>query len=1374
MCSEEEPLEDELIDIIIDSGKEKFNITTFKHGKFLDVATSVCEMAGWDLSKTRFLFNGDRLENDKTFSENEVDNHALIDVMFEMVGGKGPTEDEMRMRILKMLEEADTATDDEQEETDNSCDATDASTDESHEKDTNSRLYEELKMKLRDGTLELDGSKDQDQKLLFLLETEHLQPYELLRLKNVYTLWEQNKEWREDLENDLVKKKTVKKKIMSQEHASKQVLKRSKRNSQEISKAPVEFVEEITPIKRQKLLATFGLNTPSPLKKNCHIDEMEMKRISVSVHLWAERKMGGVDFLHNARLESRHFEDIQKFTGPTSKWKLMKNRTTPQLRSLWRNTFEGKHSYRGDKKTGFENEFQRHSSIRPFCPFSHCSSGMMSQMDIDLIVLTPTRSNLKDKEGIVPSSSRQLFVDSCEKVDKVLDDENTVNLWPKLHPVEGSSGFLDPLIDENEQQEAKGELDQTTMSCVIQEEDNTLNESSGMNFDCKIDNCGKNFQTFFGLERHKIIKHSEIKLGKEESKCQICEKSVIYLDQHMRAKHSEVQKPKICEVCLLEVNSNMQKHRKACTKCRYCDYQNIIKARLLNHIKKCDKNPTKLSPEGHDEEPLDLRSPLKMILPDTDAENVDLVRTGVLRKEILMKEGLKNVIEASNNATVAISNKDVPVNLSEQRQIKDSNEKVDFERGRTKYPFDDQTTEEDYYSELDIDDTELFTVERRKKKDQMELELRKIDDLQNSEIEGDNFIVDKFEEFMRNKRSKDDNEGGYSKQTEPTTIKAYSNVVKTDILKAFHKLVEPFDARWLIDCKTPKVCKFEGEERLHVRPEEPIYMTSRILQEAMKRHEASGNSGNQKKKVIAAFNQLMAFIELHFTLKLNAYGVEVLNKVITYHQGVKSFISGTSQWKKNNDEEKEGFEKSKLLNDYENPNKDVEVLDKYKEYVKSEERILKISKLLEYSHPDAEAPPPSLMTEFGINVMEEIVGCTGCRPKVARHLMMGAVVDAKAGFNPYKTSNEDKTEEEDLDGDKIYRRVNPNLPPKEKACIHQIKNKSAICPESCELQCIPDGVNIWITWDKTQSTKGPYFLHIPTPIKKLMDRYDIIRTNFFKNKTPKFAASSSWMEDPKTPFFLNSACGSFPSLNLRKLSNLLGTDVTAYSFRKMVSTWALTHKSEEIRAAEEEALQHSLHVAKERYHQAKQVQPQNFTQTYTQEENLFPESFRRELDKGKSDIELRVAKKQEERAKVRFSNLVKEKVLSKKSKYEHRPLGPRNAILESDRQEFEQIFQDATGSELKGLVTTLKPVQFRDLVVREVCSSSGESGDKLRRIWSKLYEGDLQHGIRDIRRQAKENNWPLRKQNPGRKDRNSWIAHNLRKSCQAVQKFEDT
>ena len=114
-----------------------------------------------------------------------------------------------------------------------------------------------------------------------------------------------------------------------------------------------------------------------------------------------------------------------------------------------------------------------------------------------------------------------------------------------------------------------------------------------------------------------------------------------------------------------------------------------------------------------------------------------------------------------------------------------------------------------------------------------------------------------------------------------------------------------------------------------------------------------------------------------------------------------------------------------------------------------------------------------------------------------------------------------------------------------------------------------------------------------------------------------------------------------------------------------------------------------------------------------------------------------------------------------------------HSVLENDRSEFVQAMEEATESSLDNLVTTLKPVQWRNLIVRNTCSSTGEAGEKLRNLWTKIYRGNLQFGIRDERTRAKQDNWPLRKQNPGRKDRNSWIAHGLRKSCLAARKFGD-
>ena len=1386
---EEHPNEDEIINLQINFSTWQFRIIACNDVKFQNIVEQVCELAGWDPCNMRFILDGERLQNGLTLSENALYCNAIVDVFEELRGGKGgnPSDEAIRNMLDKYDSEAD-----------NDDDATDAANetddvDQSNKMDTsddNYNWYEDLKLQLKDGRLKLNRSHDLEKKLLFLLETESLQPYEMIRLRNIYSIWEHSLSLKDDSESS---KSIPKANEGNTDNTMKTIdgenkLKRTTSDSYQDSHSH----DDGTPNKRRLVLETVGLTSPSPLIKSSKVTEMDMKRLSVSVHLWAGRKMGGVQFLQMTRLTDAHFEDILTFAGPESKWKLMKGRTVRQVKSMWRNTYGGKHYHRGHQKTGFENEFQRHISSKEFCPFGHCSDGIMSPMDLDLIVLTPRKSLATGNEKKKEFSSRKLFDDNALSIDEdkgdssdmiigVTSEDITEEVLP-FKPVNPVVTFSQQVDTKSSQQaertsgQHKGtghqgdtfqfvDAKSAHSFCETNESEHHINskvsnESNNgtvtkeTNFVCEC--CDKSFHTFFGYERHYADKHSEVKVDKVWSHCPFCEKKVIYLDQHLRTKHSSMQKPSECEVCLQHISCSMLKHRKVCIKCRYCEYKNLKKARLLKHIENCTKNPGENIEQPT--EPLDLRSPLKRVAvnENQNSELESTLFTKVVKEKDLPPVTTANVLKTTDNIKeIATQSMNCDVG------------KEDLEKGRPRYPFDQESTDEDYYSEIDVDDEDQFTIARRLNKDVIEVKLREVDALINTEIEGDNIIVEKFTEFMRSKRHKESKEEGYSRQAEPSTITMYAKVVRNDILPSFHKLISPFDSRWLIDCVTPKHCRFDGEERLHVALEEPIYMTSRILLEAVK------NTRTQKKRVISAFNQLMDFIELQFTLKLNAYGVDVLKKVLTYHKGVKSFIKATSQWKNSKDEENESYETNKLLKDYQNPNKDIEVLEKYKEYIKSDERAQKINQLLSFAYPEHDKPSEALMTQFGVTVMEEIIACTGCRPKVARHLTMGAFIDAKPGFNPYDSNGDDSTIDEEIDGAQIRRRVNPNLPPKERACAHQLEHKSAQCPENCEKECMPEGYNFWITWDKTQSSKGPYFLHIPTPIKNLMDRYDVVRSNYFKGRDPKFGIDKFWLEDKNTPLFLNSACNTFPSLDLKRLSKILGVDVTAYSFRRIVSTWALTHKSGEIRAAEEEALQHSNHVAKERYIQNKQTIPQNLVQTYTQEENLFPKKFTDQFGENHSDIDLFIGERQKNREEARYSNLLKQKEMTKKERFETRPLGPRNTILDCDRKEFFELIEKVTGRRLETVLTCLKPVKWRDFIVRAVCSYDGGNRERLRELWIKVYKGDLLHGVSDERRRAKDLNWPSRKQNPGRRDRNSWISHALRKSCLGAQKGGD-
>ena len=132
-----------------------------------------------------------------------------------------------------------------------------------------------------------------------------------------------------------------------------------------------------------------------------------------------------------------------------------------------------------------------------------------------------------------------------------------------------------------------------------------------------------------------------------------------------------------------------------------------------------------------------------------------------------------------------------------------------------------------------------------------------------------------------------------------------------------------------------------------------------------------------------------------------------------------------------------------------------------------------------------------------------IIKSTGCRPVAVYRMPVGAYTSKKPGFNPYRITKDDCVLEEQQGESKIYRRLNPNLPPKNQACEHQLVNKTAHCPVDCDDKCEPEGFNIYCDWDKTSDTNGASYIHLAKPIKDLLDQYDIIKSKFFKEEILK-------------------------------------------------------------------------------------------------------------------------------------------------------------------------------------------------------------------------------------------------------------------------------
>ena len=631
----------------------------------------------------------------------------------------------------------------------------------------------------------------------------------------------------------------------------------------------------------------------------------------------------------------------------------------------------------------------------------------------------------------------------------------------------------------------------------------------------------------------------------------------------------------------------------------------------------------------------------------------------------------------------------------------------------------------------------------------MELDLRDIDTLENVAEEGDAKFLKQFRDFEIRKR-----------KNKVSTINMYTSAIKNHILPAFHQLYDPFEAEWILDCTTLKDCCFSGQKRQFLSPEEPAYFTSRILEEALKVIDSyGGRSGSERGTLLAASMDLVDFIEFHFNQRLNVYGPEPLAKLVPYHNGIRSYLKGTGSWTKSNDERAQAHENKKMIETYESPHKDIEILEKYKRYIESPSRINNITKVLNFATDDSPLPKPAEMTELGKITMGEVVCTTGCRPVVVRRLTNGSYGDKKPGFNPRKTSADDCVLEEEIENMKIFRRVDPNLPPRDRACKHQLEERTAECSVLCDDRVDPDGYNIFVTWDKTQGTKGPSYLHITKPLKVLMDCYFAIRSKFFQNKKAPSKLNDDWEHDDDTFFFLKSSGTGFEFLDMKHVSDEMGCDVTAYSFRRIVCTWGVSHEDSNIRGAEEQTLQHTMEIAKQRYQQNKQLLPQTFTQRYIEEENLFPKHIVDQIEKTEKSTKEMVKKTEKRRAKQRFKNLSEGREAYQTARKENRSLGINNRIFWTDKKKFKEILGNLQKRSFDSLLEEMKPKDWRQFIVRMVCTATGSEGEELREVWKKVYKGDLMWGVRDMR--TRHLSKQSRKTRHGN-DRNSWIASSLR------------
>ena len=866
-------------------------------------------------------------------------------------------------------------------------------------------------------------------------------------------------------------------------------------------------------------------------------------------------------------------------------------------------------------------------------------------------------------------------------------------------------------------------------------------DNKNIRWKCEVHNCETHFakevgyNTKDGLQKHYSAIHSSENLIFTKDKCPHCGKLVVFLKDHIRAVHKTKDLSRICPVCNLFIKSNMKQHSGICKKCPFCSYSNKKKKELLNHIDKKHPGLRSVKNEGYQEQPIDY-SPNKDKFADMNLSSSVKVVYQVNENDMLVNNIESAVDDESEGVILCTSN------------FQNNEPEEPLNQKRKRYPFDKLNSLEGYTSEYEEDDELDFTVKRRKFKDELELHLRQVSDQKEGIKKEDKKFLDLFMKFEETKRG-----------NKVSTCKMYTSAVRRYVLPAFHRLFNNFHAQMILDPKTEKNILFKGQPR-SVPSIKPVFLSRSVVEEALKEIESyGGQSGSERGNLLAAIEDLMEFIESSFDKSMDLYGPQHLEEVITYHKAVKTFIGARNFWNTSNKEKTIASEIKKTIQSYNDPTRMQDLLKSYKKYLKSEDYKITINKIFDYVR-NGEQLTPAMFNEAGHIVGSLIIQSTGCRPVVVRRMPYSSYVDKRPGWNPRAVSDGDCIVEFESEEEKIFRRVDPNQPPPGMGCEHQRCSKSAQCPFKCEASCDPDGWNISVTWDKTSGTKGPSQCHLVRLVKFVCDGYAILRVRQFPDE------NSVWLNE--APFLLTSSGKEFDFISLENMSKAMGMNITAYDFRRLVCTWAVSNPDPEIVQAEEEALQHTLKIARINYQQNTSIKPQLLTQTYAKEEELFPKIVQDTIEEFESSLNKEVKEMEDKSTKYRMEKVNKEKENYKKARKLNRPLGPKNRIREEDKDRFQETVEEITGESLLTYMSNLKPALWRKKIVRLVTTTEGSTGEELREVWIRIYEGDLEYGVRDERfKSLKED-----KQKKMGNDRNSWIASAIKTKFTAdLKKF---
>ena len=230
------------------------------------------------------------------------------------------------------------------------------------------------------------------------------------------------------------------------------------------------------------------------------------------------------------------------------------------------------------------------------------------------------------------------------------------------------------------------------------------------------------------------------------------------------------------------------------------------------------------------------------------------------------------------------------------------------------------------------------------------------------------------------------------------------------------------------------------------------------------------------------------------------------------------------------------------------PEKSIEnIMKGVADYLLSDDYTKQKQNLLFLAYEKTKMPSKSEYMKVTNWLLEQLICIGGNRPCALLGLTVEDWGNRKEGYCPFNQSDDNDLVEEDPAHDK--RKVLKDPYQKPNGCVEEV----------------PTGVIVKSDGDKI-TIGPPCYIWFPNELSDLVQAHTLIASKFLQSKID--------IHHPKTNLFLNSAGNPIKHIDCKTFKDFLGLPITAYDFRRSLSTFCFDNQNENIRKSEPSVLRH--------------------------------------------------------------------------------------------------------------------------------------------------------------------------------------------------------